>query len=104
MSRKRNLMKQCPKCGEVKNINDFYYMKSTGYYCTYCKECEKERCSIKSKKLSPKIMLDRIMWRERQTFTKMSIVEFMNKYAKGLQTNVFVLRQTGKNKVIIVEG
>lgn len=34
------MVKQCSKCGEIKNVRDFRYMSKQRRYCAYCRQCE----------------------------------------------------------------
>lgn len=37
-------MKKCTKCNKNKELSEFYRKNKGKYYCSICKECDKEKC------------------------------------------------------------
>jgi hypothetical protein len=79
-------MKKCTKCGEEKELEDFYYNKQRNYYKNPCKKCfiklQKISNSKKINNKSPKISL---------------------KYIKKKELNKFIFDIKSKNRIDLMD-
>lgn len=46
------MQKRCSRCGESKDLNEFYFNKRDGNYVAQCKECDRRRCRDRARRIS----------------------------------------------------
>lgn len=67
-------MKKCTKCGEVKELSEFYRQNSKSGYRAECKECsqkrEREKFSAGSEALQKKYEKQRHSWNDPENWSK----------------------------------
>ena len=58
--------KQCTKCGQQKEVEHFYVLKSKNRLNEQCKECSRERCKTANRDIEKrKVSANRFAWKKR---------------------------------------